>query len=367
MSVYRSKYSFELWTKGGLLLADLGGMARDRLLTESRNQPEVIQFTLNIDQFEEFCAGINLDPRQALITKSTEIRIKRLGTYMRGGQLVYKDGTLDGRSNSVTIRALGFLSMFAKRYTGQSTAGLVSEVYTAANGTAKSRSDLAWSLISQSQALTNGDLGITRGKQGGSTQTYDKTYGRTRLQDALQDMTKLETDPIDIDFTHDKVFNTYASIGSQRNDIVFEYPGNITRLRVTEDATDMTNEAIAQGVGAPDGTQNIVVKSDLPSQTDRALQQDVVNANGSDDSDGGITDAALTEIAAHSQPIIIPGIVVNGNVAPFVTDYGIGDWVQVKVTGHPLYGDINGMYRVEKRTIDIDNDDNETVTLEVSQ
>lgn len=366
---YSSKYSFELWTKSGQLLADLSGKdagAQDRSFTRSRNQPEDIEFSLDLNGFEKYCLALGIDPKQILLVNSTELRIKRYGEYIIGGQLMYTNVSISATDMKVSCRVFGFLALFGKRYTGTTTAGFISEVYTAANSTALSRPALAGTLITATQALTNGDFGITIGTLGGSATTYDKTYSRTNVMNALQDMTNLQTDPIDIEFTYNKVFNTYAQIGSNRPDIVFEFPGNITSLEVPNDGTDMTNEVIGLAQGSADGTQVTYFAEDIGSQTTFALRQDIYQSNATDNSDNGLTDGANSELVAKSNPIRVPAITVNGNLAPFVTDYGIGDYVQVKITGHPLIDDINGMYRVEKMTVDIDNDDNETVTLQVS-
>lgn len=363
---WSSKYTIELWSKNGVMLADFSGRATGRKIVESRNYPESIEFALDLNAFEKYCRDSGIDPKQLLITNSTEVRVRRAGTYLTGGQLVYKNASIRAEAQGVVCRVHGFLALFNKRRTGDSPAGFVSEVYTHAEGTAKSRKDLAWHLINASQQLTNGNFGVTRGLTGGSDALYDKTYNRTNLQDALQAMTTYKTDPIDIEFTYDKVFNTYAQMGSDRPDIVFEYPGNIFELDAPDDGTDVTNEVIALGQGAADGTQKPEFAQDIPSQLEYQLRQDIVQSNGTDNSSGGITDAAESAKDAKSRPIKIPALTVNGNVAPFVTDYRIGDRVRVKVNGHPLIDDINGVYRLEKRTITIDDNDNESVKLEVS-
>lgn len=367
MTVYPSKYTLELWTRQGTLLADLGGKVRNRQIVLSRNQADDLTFDIDLDEFESYCATLGVDPKDMLLVNSVEVRIKRLAKYLSGGQLVYRNVTLTARGNTIQCRVAGFLQLFAKRYTGSSTAGQVLEVHTAASGTAKSRKDLAWYLISASQALTNGGFGVTLGPNQSTNATlYDKQYSRTNIKDALQGATERQTGAIDIEFTYDKKFNTYDYMGSDRPDVAFEFPGNITSIDVPTDGTSMTNEAIGIGRGAADGTQVVDVQSDLASQATYGLRQQTVNSNGTDNSDGGITDDAKAELQARSQPIHIPAFTVDGNIAPFVTDYGIGDRVRVKIVGHRLVDDINGMFRIEKMTIHIDDNDNEEVTLEVS-
>ncbi|MGW5074077.1 hypothetical protein [Rhodococcus sp. NPDC004095] len=362
---WSSKYSIEFWDKHGNQLADYSGRAYNRRVTLSRNRPDEIKFSLDLNNFEEHCRKAHTDPRQILKTASTEVRVRRLGSYLAGGQLVYAEAVIDANSQRIDCVVYGFLWLFGKRYTGESNAGQVLEVHTTANGNAKSRKDLAWYLINTSQSLTNGGFGITRGLTGGSATTYDKQYSRTNLRNALENMTELSTEPIDIEITHDKVFNTYAQIGSNRPDIVFEWPYNILTLNAPDDATDISNEVIGIGSGAADGTQAVAVAEDLISQTDYELRQEVLQTNGTDNSDGGITDAAEAHRDAKSRPIRVPKFTVDGNKPPFVTDYRIGDRVSVKVNNHPYLADINGTYRIEKLTLEIDDNDSEVVTPEV--
>lgn len=364
---WSTKYTIEFWDKHGNQLMDFSGKATNRSITQSRNRPDDISFNLDLADFEKYCRDQFVDPRQILIVNSTEVRVRRLGKYVAGGQLVYKRTSLSGTGAVIECRVKGFLWLFSKRYTGETASGLVSEVHTAAEGSAKSRTDLAWYLINASQSLTNGDFGVTRGLTGGSTTLYDKTYARTNIMDALIALTELQTDPIDIWFSYDKVFNTAAHQGSDRPDVVFEYPSaNIISLDVPDDGSDITNEVIGIGSGGADGTQARYDADDLISQSNYQLRQDILNTNATDNSDNGLTDAAEAKLASVSTPITIPALTVNGNVPPYFTDYDIGDRITVKTNGHVLIEDIIGTYRLEKRTLTLDDSDNETVTLEVS-
>lgn len=360
MAAFESKYSIELVNKAGRLLADLSGRARNRRITESRNEAEYIEWVIDLNEFENYCRAAHIQPNQVLKAGYTEVRVKRLGTYMVGGQITYKEPHISQSGQEISIRASGFLDLFIKRFTGETDSGVVQEAYTGI-----SRQDMAWALISGSQALTNGDYGITRGDTFGSSNVYDKLYSRTNIKDALQDLTILENDPIDIKFTYDKKFNCYAKIGSTRNDISFDFPGNIIDLAAPEDATSIANEII--GIGSGTGLGQVVdLQRDLPSGTDYYLRQDIFMANGEDNVDGALTEKTKAYLSTYKKPLVVPPIVLDGSKPPYVTDYSIGDRVKVKVAGYGVFENINGYYRIEKRTIDIDDDDNETVTLEVS-
>jgi len=195
---------------------------------------------------------------------------------------------------------------------------------------------------------------------------HDKTYKAQEIKSVLQDATKLWN--FDFEFTPQKVFNTYAAIGSQRPSIVFEHPGNIIALQSPLDATNIKNRiyVLGSGSGSGDGA-NVKVQVDDPnSQLNYWVREERINYSDVEDTDA-LTAHGNAELAAWSFPFEIPTIDVTGNVAPYVTDYGIGDYVQLRCRRYKTLSQINGMFRIEKRTITIDDNDNETVRLYLSK
>lgn len=360
MSQPTSKYSIEIFSSSGQFLADFSGLARDRRIIQSRNEAETIQWNIDLNDYHRYCSLAKIDPNTLLINNSTEIRAKRGGSYLCGGQLVYKYPRLTRNNQTMQVRATGFLNLLKDRYTGTTSAGSVSESFTATNG-----GTIASTLITETQALTNGDYGITIGSIA-STGNHDKTYSETNIKDAIQALSKLVNNPFDFEFTYNKTFNTYASLGSNRPDIVFEWPNNIIDFGLPEDGTGTANQVTAYGQGFGEQARTAVEVNNAGSQLTYKLRQKKIISDGVDDSNGGITNAANSELAAWAFPYELPTLIVDGNRAPFVTDYGVGDRVKVVVRGHPILEHVNGLYRIEKRIIDIDDNDNETVELVLS-
>ncbi len=157
-------------------------------------------------------------------------------------------------------------------------------------------------------------------------------------------------------------------MGSDRPDVIFEFPGgNIIDLDVPYDATGMANQVIAFGSGNGDEAGTVVTRDDLGSQAQFRLRQKLITVNGSDDIDGTVTDVANNELAAWAFPFELPSITVNGNIPPFVTDYHLGDRIKVKLGGYSSISHINGLYRIEKIDLTIDDNDNEKTKLYLSQ
>src|SRR4051794_4432981 len=195
--------------------------------------------------------------------------------YVAGGQLDYMNPQVSGTSQTVDIRAHGFLNLFASRYTDAST-------YTATDG-----SQIAASLILTTQLKgANWDFGVTIGSLA-TTGPHDRTYQQdvTSIKDALQDLTKVQANPFDFEFTADKTLNTYASIGSQRPDVIFEFPGNVKSLSAPLDATGIANQVNGYGSGLGDQATARFNDGDDASQADYKVRQKVLITNATDNSD----------------------------------------------------------------------------------
>lgn len=377
-----SKYSIELVDPSGNLLAELSGRAKNRTFTVTRNAADDIEWYLDIDEFERYCRAAKTDPRLVLISNNTEVRVKRRGSYLAGGQLNYKYGVLseNGDGNLIQIRAAGFLNLFTQRFTSDT------QIYTGVDG-----SQIAWDLINQSQLGTNdptgtvipatglitpgsatsgipvGDwnFGITAGNLP-AVGVHNRTYQNMAISDALADLTNSPNGSLDIQFTYNKIFNTFVQMGTQRPDIVLEYPGNITELDITEDGTQMANFITAQGSG--NGTVSLEEASvpSLGSTATYKVRQNYLSPSSLDTTDDSLQDYATWNVAQTQSSLVLPSIIYDGDMSPFVTDYSVGDWIHIKITNHPLYQDINAMYRVEQIQVAVDDDDHELITVTTS-
>lgn len=354
MSTFNSKYSIEIVNSSGVLLADLTGRALSRNIIKSRNQADEITWSVELNEFEAYCRRTNQDPLAVLVPCSSEVRVKRLGTYLVGGQLVYFKIRINETSQTIDIKATGFLNLFKDRYTA------ASRLFSATEATT-----IASTLINETQALASGNFGVTIGPMA-TAGIHDRSYKRTNIKTALQDLTNVQTNPFDFEFTYNKVFKTYVQIGTKRNDIIFEYPNNIKSVDIPTDGTGIANEIIALGSGFGIESQATATADSAGSQLIYNLRQKIIVSSGTDNSDNGLTDAANTQLAAWAYPSEIPTITVNGNVAPYVTDYGIGDRVIVRFNNYAMLKHINAYYRIEKIELVIDEEDNETVKLYLS-
>lgn len=350
-----SKYVFELYTPDGQLLADISNLARQRRVTMSRNEAEEIQFKLDLALFEAYAQSINMAPSQLLVVDRTEVRVRRGANYLCGGQVVYAEPDFDERDVSLDVRATGFLNLFADRYTAEERIFAATEATT-----------IAATLLTETQGRGAAwDFGVTIGSLA-TVGTHDRTYQRTNIKDALQNLTRVQVAPFDFAFTPDKVFNTYSSIGSVRPEIRFEFPGNIRRGRVPIDGTAPANfiHLYGQGTGEEAGVYTTVEDASAQSiykVRERKLTLSDVNTLET------LADHGEAELAAWAHPFVLPILEVAGNRPPFVTDYTIGDYVTVAIRGYEYLSEVNGLYRIEKIDLTISDDDDELVRLSVSR
>lgn len=359
MSQIPSKYSLEIYDPNGVLLADLTSRARNRRLVKSRNEADEISWVLDLDEFEAYCRAANQDPASVLATGRNEVRVKRGKSYLAGGQIIYWNVRRADRSKTIDIRAVGFLNLLSFRYT--------SAAYSATDGAAMARD-----LITTSQAQTNGNFGITLGDTA-SVGLWNKSFSRASLKEAIQELADSPTRGFDFEVTYDKVFNIYKAIGSDRsNEILFESPGSIIDWSLPNDATGLANEIIGIGSGNGSEVQSVYTgsanNSDIAaaSQVNYALRQKFYQRSSVENSDGSLADMVTGQLNDWAFPFEVPQITVNGNRAPFITDYDIGDTIRVRLKDSDIAKHIDGAYRIERYDLAIDDNDDERITLALS-
>lgn len=350
-----SIWHFEFYTRDGDLLADLTGRANERSIEQSRNIACSVIAKFDLAEIEAYAAASKIDdPNSIIIPGSTEVRVRRGTKYLEGAQISYRRIIIKDTAK-VEIRASGFLSLFGDRFTDEE------RFFAATQATS-----IAATLITETQAgHVDNNFGVTIGTLA-TVGAHDKTFKAVRIDEAIKRSAELFD--FDFEFTHDKVFNTYAAIGSRRPDITFKYPGNILSIDSPLDATNIKNRVYVLGSGSGSGGgSNVKVQRDSAvSQTDYKVREERLNYSDVEDEDD-LANHGDVELDAWSVPFEIPTITVDGKVAPFVTDYGIGDYVKVECNVFGMLRGINGFFRVERRVIKLDKDDNETVTLYLSR
>jgi hypothetical protein len=314
----------------------------------SRNEAEDIQWRLDFNDVRKYARSIGTTWQQLIQKGITECRIRRGQTYLCGAKITYISRDRSASGDYLDIKARGFLDLFADRMTGP------------AESFSLQRCGIAATLIAETQGIGPGwDFGVQVNLVPASP-VYTRTYQNVVIKDAIQALTKLQAG-FDFQFTPDRLFNMYTPLGTVRNDIIFRYPGNCTRLTSIGDATSIQNRLYLLGAGIGQDAMVQITKEDLSSQANFNVREKSIILNDILDS-GTLDDYGQSHLAAWGTPFEIPGVEYDGSVGPTITDFGIGDYVQVYETDDPGT-EIKGSYRVEQIAISLDDKDTETIKI----
>lgn len=348
MSFATGIYEIELWSRQGLLVADISPLVKDVSFTLQRNTAETLQFSLDLNAFESLALTIGTAPRLMLNPYQTDVKIKRNGEYLFGTQVFDVSVELSENDQTISVKCFGYLKLLSDRY--------ITKTYTSEYET-----DIVWDMINTTQSQTNGDLGITQGDQWVQLVQRDRTYDRNNIADMIVNLTNLSSNSFDFEFTYDKKINTYTMIGSDRsNELVFVYPDNIMQATIPRTGLKLFNKIY--GIGAGFGNDQITsTQSDNDSQLNFGVHETVRTWNSVLQQDT-LDDNALGMLNNTKNILEIPQMSVNGRDFD-LANYGIGDRVTVRVNDHRFLETINGIYRIEKIDCKLDENQNEDITL----
>ena len=251
-------------------------------------------------------------------------------------ELTFFAGLVDEGNISVTSK--GFFSLLEKRFLDNSLSYLATD-----------SADIAWNVIAYTQALSYGDLGITRGAHP-ATKDRDRTDLRYKnIADVIRGMDADHVkDGYDFAVSPLKVFDIFYPKGSYRQNIVLEEGFNIDTYQVIKTFIDgMANQVIVTGSGQDETNQLVVTRdSDSSYKETFFLLQDLLS-----ESDVSVQttledkgDQHLNVYQGPRYTIVVTCKYDN----PSWADFEVGDWIHLIM---PTYV-IDGGYRVVRRSCD---------------
>lgn len=345
------KYSIELWSRTGVFLADISRLVKGLKFDLQRNEAEQLEFSVDLGVYESYCASIGTNPTSILGPYQTDVKVKRNGEYLFGTHIGYVTTEMGETSSTISVRCFGYLNLLIDRYVTKSYD--LSENWDAV--------DIAWDLIETTQSQTNGDLGMSQGAQQTTTVQRERNYDRQNVKDAIVNLTKLVTGNFDFEFTYDRQFNTYEQIGSDRHlELQFIYPGNIRAVSVPRDGTALYNKIY--GLGSGFGADQVIsIQEDNDSQLNYGVHEriTVFNSVVLQDTLDENTDGDLQQ---RKGLLEIPTMTVSGEDFN-LNEFGIGDRVTVQIDEHPFLATVAGIYRIEKISVSVDENEAETIKL----
>lgn len=344
---FASKYEFEIW-QGPSILGDITRLVQNVRFSLQRNEAETLEFTIDTTAFDEYSDDLGVEGVTLLNPYVIDVKVKRNGEYLFGTQIIDMRGTFTDARAQTPIRCTGYLNLMLDRY--------VTKSYAATDA-----SQMAWDLINTSQADPYGDFGITKSTdQFYNTGIYrERTYSLQNVKEGIINLTELVDGRFDFRFTHERVFETYEKLGSDRSDISFQFPGDIISLNVPKSAISLYNHII--GIGSGFGDEALRSEAvDSNSAMNYGLRQRQVNWNNVSEQ-ATLNHNTLGELYARKDLFVLPEVTLDGSVFD-LNDVSIGDRIRIVNTKSNLYR-LNGIYRIERIDVSLDENQAETIKL----
>jgi hypothetical protein len=347
-------YRYELYDKNQNLIVDLTGLARSRKWSRVRNGVDEVSFEMDLRAFESMAREIQYSPGELLKTLSADIKVKRNTKYMVGAEIVATPITLNGDNVTINVKATGYLNLFKDRY--------ITKAYAQVDRAAIARDMIDWSQKGgTANYITIRDFGVRPGpNQVANTVPSDRGMFRQNIKDELISSTELLTGRYDFEFTPFRLFNTYAQMGSVRDDVVIQYPGNIVSGTIEMNGTTIANEITGLGTGLGAEALSTTVIDDL-SASERKVRQKIVTFNNVQ-LQSTVDEKTYAEVRVSKDSLTLPRLTING-LEFNLGIYEIGDIIPVKISGIDMLKDSFYYQRIEKMEVSLDENNDESIVL----
>jgi len=334
-----------------------------------------VNFTQQLNSIGTFTghlllSGINsaaLNVPNATIPARTAIYVDRDGVLVWGG--IIWNRTFSSKDQSLTITAREFESYFEKRVI------TTTNVFTNVD-----QLTIAQTLITQAQAVSSGNIGVTVGTETSGV-LVSKTYYSYELKNvfsAIQDLSKSNAGfDFNIQVSYDSNSNPTKTLhlGYPRYGIaysatsttvpVLELPGNMVAYEYAEDGTLAANYVYAVGAGSNEG--KLIATAVDGTKIAAGWPVIEVMQNYSDQTDGVLLgNLASGAVSAISYPPVILKAVIPTFVDPIFGSYNVGDDVRVRITDDRFPAGLDTYYRLTAYNVQVGEDGPEEVTLTLS-
>lgn len=360
----KRKYEVEVWWQGNTKLGEIGRLINSEnsfSWTETRNGVGGIDFNIDMGVLREYCSSIGEDPKVFLQYKNTDIKLKRYGEYRMGGFVNdFPNTNFNTKNSTVSVSADGYLNLLADQIT-QNTAFKNTET-----------TEIVWDLVNGVSSRPGATLGITKDNTNwfATGINRDRTYDNDQyVKDLVVALTSLGDGSSDFDFR----FSPFRSLQTFdfnnpifHKDIIVSYPApkrGAGAIGMSADiAFDIVNRVIVKGSGQGESTKS-VTKQDNESISQYGIHESVVSYSDVSE-ESTLSDKADAILAAKAWPSIIPSLMVNGSEFN-ISNIHAGDVITVN-SQRSLWFDIGGLYRIEEMKVAVDKNNNEDVSLKLS-
>lgn len=313
-------------------------------------------------------SGINsaaLNVTAATIPARTAVYVDRDGTLVWGGVLWSRE--YNSKSQTLHLTAQEFESYFDRRRITSDTVFNGTDQLTAAQ-----------TLITNAQAATNGNIGITVGTETSGVPVTRTFYGYEykTVFGALQELSRSTTGfDFNVYVYYDSNGNPakllrlgyprYGQVYSATSPtaIVLDLPGNITEYSWPEDGSIAANYLYAIGAGSNPGKLLSTAFDGTKIAAGWPLLEDQINY--SDVSDATLLDnLAAGQVAVVSYPPTTIKAVIPATIDPIFGSYEIGDDARVRILDDRFTSQLDTVYRIVAFNVQAgENNQPELVTI----
>lgn len=341
-----AKYEVLVYSKDGLPMGNIFALCKNFSWQKVRNDAGAVTFDVNLEQFEQYLESINIDPLEFMEVGRNDIRVKRNGKWVHGTNVIKFDYSVDENTVMMKVSCTGYLNYYKKRYIDIDYDNTPQE-------------DIIWGVIDACNQKYGGDYGITQGVHIGASILRDRHQVRKEVKSFIQQLTQVRAG-VDVEITADKKLNTYIAQGAYRPDIRLKYPSNIESFGFSRSVENVTN--FIYGVGSGNGEDAIQAESENTASEDYMYRREQIVTYNSIVDVGTLQQNIDAVNHYSSDPIELPTISVQPNYLDLgVVD--IGDTISVELTGVKSLAHINGWYRIESITCNVNEQGDEFVDL----
>lgn len=312
-------------------------VARGRVVTWRVDAPATAQFTID-GHHEEALELSNL---------ATDLTIYRNGTKLFRGRIIADTDSIDPDSHDVQCTAIDYRGLLQYRVVNEA-----GRTFTSTDQGA-----IAWTLISESQALSGGNWGITNGLGATSGTARDRTYDPGKpLLDAISELGRVDGG-FEWEIDANLALNRYYPKRGTVQPHVLDYGGVVASVTRTRKPGDYANSVIATG----DQALAPARATSASIATDPVGRWEVSRGYQSIKEQSTLSGRAtwLLAEAGTMRPELVVRLVANRWEGPTVL--WIGDTATLAVNSGRLT--INSAHRTVELSAALDEDNVESVTL----
>lgn len=341
------RVKIEVWDKAKKPIADISELAQERKMTLKRNGIGSFSFWMDFPTFQRRASELGLHPRNLIYPLNVDLVMFLDDQPWQGFEVVAATPSVSKDESRFEVRALGFLSLFNKRF--------VTKNYAAVEAT-----EIPRDLITTTQATTLGDFGVTIGAQQYETGFLrDRGYERQRVSDAIINLTRLESGNFDFNFTYDKQFETYAQIGSLQADTPLKSGdgGNVELFSVPTEGASLENAL--EGLGFGFGQDQLASSSGVGTDGVSMLtygRREGIHLFSSVSEQVTLDENTGGALKRSKDMLQIPQVTTTSNVVDLLS-LSVGDRFPVDLRSEPWLDNVHGLYRLEQVDIDWDTND----------